>query len=498
MAKASSRSKGRPNVIIFMMDTQGARNMSCYGYRKPTTPNIDRIAKEGALFLNHFVTAPWTLPVHASLFTGRYESGHGAGAQHEGLEPGLPQMPEVFGKNGYRTVAFCNNHWALDESRVSAGTGWDEIVRYGFEKYKPVAPYIPPEDPDLRDKGALKAVGLMSKWLDDNAVGKQKPFFLFVNCTEPHDPYNPPEPFRSRFMPEGMEYEPLFKNKGGQCKSTIGDRCQTFDEWLFERCMYDALTACLDDRIGMFVEELKRRELYDDTIFIVTGDHGDVQGEQVGYSYHSQNGVWDHVCKTPLVVRYPRVFKAGTKCREMVQINDVFPTLMDICGIKDKDAAESIQGENLLAALKKPVRDFALLEAQRAIHPMRRAWGEGELGPDLDVRFMNVSYKAARTKRYKYVWVSNGRDMLFDTVKDPDERWNIIDRKPQVATKLRKAMEAKLMGIEQRYFMDWKKQHNPRKQELHTLRRLAAWGLYQPGIVAPWGEQEEKCQKQEG
>ena len=71
--------KKRPNIVIFMMDTQSARNMSCYGYHRKTTPNIDQIAKEGALFLNHFVTSSWTLPVHASLFTGRYESGHGCG-----------------------------------------------------------------------------------------------------------------------------------------------------------------------------------------------------------------------------------------------------------------------------------------------------------------------------------------------------------------------------------------------------------------------------------
>ncbi len=67
------RDPNRPNILLFMMDTQGARNMHCYGYRKPTTPSIDQIAKEGCLFENHFVTAPWTLPVHASLFTGRYE-----------------------------------------------------------------------------------------------------------------------------------------------------------------------------------------------------------------------------------------------------------------------------------------------------------------------------------------------------------------------------------------------------------------------------------------
>ena len=81
--KTTRRTTGRrPNVVLFMMDTQGARNMHCYGYRRPTTPNIDQIAKEGCLYEHHFVTAPWTLPVHASMFPRRYESGHRAGAPH--------------------------------------------------------------------------------------------------------------------------------------------------------------------------------------------------------------------------------------------------------------------------------------------------------------------------------------------------------------------------------------------------------------------------------
>lgn len=130
--KSGKASKGKsPNIVIFMMDTQGARNMSFYGYHRKTTPHIDQIAKEGALYLNHFVTSSWTLPVHASLFIGRYESGHGCGGQHEGLEPGLPQMGEVFTKNGYRTVAFCNNHWGYDSSSpYSAGSGFEEHIRY--------------------------------------------------------------------------------------------------------------------------------------------------------------------------------------------------------------------------------------------------------------------------------------------------------------------------------------------------------------------------------
>ena len=486
-------SKERPNVVIFMMDTQGARNMSCYGYRRPTTPNIDRIASEGVLFENHFVTAPWTLPAHASLFTGRYQSGHGAGAQHEGLEPGLPQMGEVFTNAGYRTVCLCNNGWAYDSgSPRSAGTGFEHI-RYGRGDIEPVPPYIPSEDPDEQDKGSLKAVGIACKWIDDSYIekGKQKPFLMFINCTEPHDVYKPPEPWRSRFLLEGITFEEALARKGGQASSTIGDECLTVDDWAIQRSLYDGSTACLDDRIGKLAGELKERGIYDDTVFIVTGDHGDVQGEQVHYAYHSQNGVWDGACKTPLAIRYPKLFEAGTRCGELVQTNDVFPTLMEICGIQDAEATESIQGESLLAALEGPTREFALLESQRAAHVMRRGWTEAEDPDSLDVRFANAWYKAARTKTHKYLWASDGRDMLFDMVRDPDELWNLVARYPEIAAELRRKLEAKLMSIEQRYFIDMFKPTNIPRHPPGVLRRLAAWGLYAPGTVEPWDERRQ-------
>ena len=479
----------RPNVIIFMMDTQGVRNMSCYGYRRPTTPNIDRLAREGALFVNHFVTAPWTLPVHASLFTGRYESGHGAGGQHEILEPGLPNMGEAFGRAGYRSVALCNNGWAYNDQ--GGCTGFDEHIRYGRDDVAPVAPYIPSDDPDLRDTGSLKAVGVSLKWIDEHRARRPStPFLMFINCTEPHDPYRPPEPFRSRFLLEGVKYSPeTVWCGGGQCFSTAGAVCPTLDEWFIQRSLVDGATACLDDRIGKLANELAQRGVLDDTIFIVTGDHGDITGERTHYSYHSQNGVWDWVCHTPLVIRYPKAFKAGTRCKQIVQCNDVLPALMQLCGVRDKALEASMQGENLLKALKGPIHDFALLEAQRAIHPMRRAWFECGHPEDIDVRYMNVSYKAARTKRYKYIWVSDGNDMLFDIVKDPDERWNIIKRYPEIAKKLMKAMEKKLMGIEQRYFQDAFKAGT---QNWHyQMRRLAAWGFFQPGIVPPFDPKNE-------
>jgi len=489
-----------PNIIIFMMDTQGTNNMSCYGYRRKTTPHIDELVKESCLFERHFVTAPWTLPVHASLFTGRYESGHGAGAQHEGLESGIPHMAEVFAKNGYRTVAINNNYWAVNKTEWSAGQGFDEIIHYNAPDIPPVPPFVPSDNPDERDKGALKGIGVAHKWIEDNFVGGDgKPFLMYFNAYDIHDPFHPPEPFRSRFLLEGYRYEDIRQEASYQNPGTIGDVTPTLDEWMALASLKDANTACVDDRVGKFVAALRDAGVLDNTVFIITGDHGDCIGQHVGYAMHSQNGVYDHVCRTPLIIRYPDLFKPGSRCKELVQIVDVFPTLMQISGIRDREAGESIVGKSLLDALEGPVRDFALIEAQRSIHNMRITYAKADDVENADVRMFNVWYKAARTKRYKYVWVSDGNDMLFDCVKDPDERWNIIHKKPRLAVKLRKAMGAMLLSMEQRYYRDMmtpdRQLRYPPEVTTFVMRRMAAWGFYQPGVMSPWNEKTLREEK---
>jgi arylsulfatase A-like enzyme len=481
-AKKKASKKGpRPNIIILCMDTQGVNNMSCYGYRLPTTPNLERTAAEGVLFERHFVTAPWTLPVHASLFTGRYASGHGAGAQHEGLEPGLPSLPEVLTRNGYRSVAFHNNRWCLDDSdRWNPGPGFEDYRQYG--KDDEVDPEFVHDESLGDDSGSLRLVGVVKRWLEQNAMGRRrKPFFMYLNNCQVHDAYHPPEPFRSRFLPEGVDFERAFAAKGSQVDSTIGTRCPTLEEWHWQKCLRSGETACLDDRIGRLYDVLDELGLLDETLLIVFGDHGDSLGEHTHYSYHSQNGVWDVVTHTPLIMRLPGVLPEGERVGELVQVVDIFPMLLDLLELDEAEARESIRGVNLLGALEGPVREFAVMEAQTPIHVLRRGW---MADPDCDPRFAFAALKAIRTKRFKYLWHACGQDMLFDVEQDPDERWNILHRKPLVARRLRAKLEEFLMSTEQRYFPDMFRPGHPR--DPHVVRRLCAWGLYRPGIVPPW------------
>jgi arylsulfatase A-like enzyme len=175
------------------------------------------------------------------------------------------------------------------------------------------------------------------------------------------------------------------------------------------------------------------------------------------------------------------VFPRGRRVKELVQIVDVFPTILDVLKLKEEEARQSIQGASLLKSLEGPTRKFAVIETQTPIHVLRRAW---ELDPECDPRFAFSSLKAARTKRYKYIWHDRGHDMLFDVVNDPDERWNIIQRRPEIAKRMRVELENFLMSIEQRYYQDMFRPGRDRKPEV--VRRLCAWGLFRPGIIPPW------------
>jgi len=188
------------------MDTQRAGNVSCYGYPKKTTPNIDLIASEGVIFYNNIIPGVWTLPSHASLFTGRYVSSHGADAHHEFLQDEFPTMAEILGELGYRTVGFSNNGWVSRASGIARG--FDEyylISRDGGKAQKVEWFYVEEEAlrGEERDRGSLKTINAAMSWIERKYDGKQ-PFFIFINVIEPHGPYWPPEPFRSKFLPSDV------------------------------------------------------------------------------------------------------------------------------------------------------------------------------------------------------------------------------------------------------------------------------------------------------
>lgn len=469
--------KRPPNLLIVVMDTQRAANMGCYGYRRPTTPNIDAIAAEGVTCLNNISPGSWTLPSHASLWTGRYVTSHGATLRHEYLEPGLLVLPEVLAEMGYATGGICNNAWAGHTAGTHRGFSWfptrPELGSLKGE-YASRLEALLDARAEERDKCSLFHVTLGTDWIEEQRR-HNKPFFLYINCTEPHLRCWPPQPYRRRFLLRGVSDEEARAVEQAAWKITTGNVELTKRDWRIIKSLNDGETATLDARLKVLFDYLRETGLMDDTILIVTSDHGDELGEHPPFMAHVMT-VYDTVVRVPLVIRYPKALPAGREIRRFTQTLDIFPTVMDILGCKDKSVLGNLQGSSILNHLRgKGCRTWALAEHDRAMQCFERYLS---CDPNADIRWVDRSLKAYYRGRYKYIWASNGNDELYDLSQDPVEKRNLAAKQPKRVQAMRQELEELLLSLPRRNFVDYLSESPEKRGKQHTEDRLRAWGIY--------------------
>ena len=475
-----------PNILIFVMDTQRAANMGCYGCRRGTTPHIDAIAREGVTCLNNISPGAWTLPSHASLWTGKHVTSHGADIRHEYLEPGLPTLPQVLGDMGYETGAICRNHWAAHPAGNHRGFAWfptsDELGALR-RRYEPRIQALLAERGEEWDRCSLVHVLLAQDWIERKRKGR-KPFFLFVNCTEPHMRCWPPEPYRGRFLPRTISEKEAESVTQSTWKIATRTAENTPRDWRIIKALNDGSTATLDARLGMCFDYLRGTGLMDDTILTVASDHGDELGEHPPLMAHVMN-VYDTVVRVPLVIRYPRAIPAGKRIRRFTQTHDVFPTLMEILGCRKKSVLDELQGISILNHLRgRNCRTWAMSEHDRPIQCFERYMTQA---PHADLRWANRSLKAWYAGRYKYIWASNGQDELYDLSKDPGEKRNLAAKDPRRVARMQKAMEELLLSLPRRNYPDYLNESPQKRGKESTEDRLRAWGLYND-LLPPHGK----------
>lgn len=472
--------KNRPNILIFVMDTQSVRNMTPYGFHKETTPNIQAIASEGIVYENHFVTAAWTVPSFASLFTGKYQSGHGAGASFNFLSREIPTLAEVLSRTGYQTVALAevsaaSSGWVShDETDLCRGfEAFIPIFRHGEEinagsEARPIFKYAEGED-----SGSTRAIRLVKEWFE-NRYDPEKPFFMMIRCTDPHLTVWAPQPFRGRFLPEGVsDHEALEVNQDVylQCMGLLPDRQGGYmneRDWEILKGLYDGETACLDHRMGLLFDYLTARQILDDTLLIITGDHGDLL-DRDGFLGHEPLALFDDLLHTPLIVRWPGVVPETTRVSHLVQICDWFPTILDLLELEETAIRGEMQGVSLIPTwTDKPVREFIVAEHQPLL--LEAEWF---VENDMDYRSWMQSLKVLRTLDWKYIWCSDGNDMIFDIRADPGETNNLIATEKSRASAMRKQLEGFLLSIEQRDYGDKLARHYT-----PYIRHLKTWGYF--------------------
>ena len=444
----------KPNVILITMDTTRADHLSCYGYHKRTTPHLDNWAKECAVFSNAYATSPWTLPSHASLFTALYPAMHGAHYSWEAMNStnwpvSLAErhktLAEILHDQGYRTAGVVGGFLC----KAILG------LNQGFEHYDDELIFI---THDLEHYMLFRILNIWiplntvaARWgLDGSRIASQindrvfplletyagTPFFLFINYYDPHAPYLPPD-----------EYYRLFSEDAGE---SVGKGAHDKNN---DVACYDGEIAYLDYHLGQLFEKLKSLDIYDNTMIIVTADHGEFFGEH-GLWFHSHE-LYNEVIQIPLMIKYPASSAKKGVYGKKVSLVDIMPTILNVLKIP---LVENVQGNDLFSDTSR-----VIAEIYRHKDPAK------EEGAPL-VREL----KALVLDNYKYIKeypeAGNGHDELYDIDNDPQELSNLINLLPGKAEE----MAQTLMDALSHNGMDHSenKQVEPDRRDVEALRAL--------------------------
>jgi arylsulfatase A-like enzyme len=327
---ASCRSEERPRLVVLVsIDTLRADHLGFYGYPRETSPNLDRLSLESAVFDDAMSSSPWTLPAHASLLTGLYPSRHGLTSHDRYLASSLATLPQLFSKAGYRTAAVVNSH------NLAPEFGLDR----GFEQYRYVEERVSRREP------SVEITDQAMEWVRQ-AVGES--LFLFLHYYDVHSDYVSLPDYEAAFLKpydgaaDGTTAQ-LAAYREGKFSLSASDAPNLIDR-------YDAGIFQMDLEIGRFLDFLKKEGLWEDALFVLTSDHGEEFFEHGGV-LHGQTQ-YQEVIRVPLLIKGPDV-PAGRRVAYPVSLVDVVPTLAARTGFEAPPGIDGIDLSPLLAGLEE-------------------------------------------------------------------------------------------------------------------------------------------------
>lgn len=306
------------NVLLITVDTLRADHLGCYGYDKTTTPNLDALAKDGAVF--EFTMAPKgsTWPSLATILTGLYPVTHGVRVNGMHLDSKHDTLAELLKPAGYAGAVFIAN------GGNQAWEGFDTLVKVKEE----------PRDRVLTD-AALE-------WLDGNA---DKKFFLWLHYFAPHGPYEPPKEFHTFTDPNYKgdidgSYDAL-------TRVFVRKRDLSPEDLAYVKGLYDGEVAFTDHEIGRVIDKVASLGILDDTMVVFSADHGEELYDH-HYYFHHQASLYEGVLRVPLIVRWPEKVQAGRKITQPVSLADIAPTILELLGM---DRPAVMEGISLVPAI---------------------------------------------------------------------------------------------------------------------------------------------------
>ena len=450
------------SVLFVVLDTVRKDRLTPYGYDRPTTPNLADFAAEATVFEQAVAPAPWTLPVHASLFTGRYPSQHGADQENPYLE-GETTLAETLSAAGYDTACYSSNAWITPYTRLTDGfddqdnffevmpgeflsgplarvwkvmndneslrTLADKLVSLGNTAHEYFA------GGEGADSKTPAVIDRTMEFIDD----ADRPF-AFINLMDAHLPYHPPEEFAAEFAP-GVDSADVCQNSK---EYNAGARDIDDKEWEAIRGLYDAEIAHIDDQLGRLFGWLKSEGKWDDTMVVVCADHGELHGEHDLYGH--EFCVYDPLVNVPLLIKHPDL--DADRRTDQVELLDLYHTVLDALDVSGDDstvADGAVPLDRTRSLLSKEYRDFdaldddsrdpgqlgggeyAFVEYSRPVVELNqleeKAAAAGISLPS-DSRFYS-RMRAARRADAKYVRIDRIGDEAYRLDRDPAETENL-------------------------------------------------------------------------
>ena len=306
----------RPNVLFIVIDTLRADRLGSYGNQRELTPFLDAVAAKATVFPTAYAASSWTVPSVMSMFTACLPTRHGVGFGDR-LDPSQPVLAEILAHGGYRTGAFVAN------PLLSAATGFAR----GFDAFT----VLPGTGGGTAE--SVRAASLA--WLDGSA-GDQKPVFLYLHYMEPHWTYSPPKVYEERFAssPLSGQARAYFMRKLGRLfrqrsrhEALEAFTCQELESL---ESLYDAEVAWLDAELGRLLADLDRRHFLDNTIVVITSDHGEEFLDH-GYFWH-ERALYEESVRVPLIIRLPGQGENRIVTRP-VSLVDLAPSLLELLGV---------------------------------------------------------------------------------------------------------------------------------------------------------------------
>jgi arylsulfatase A-like enzyme len=420
----------RPNIVLISLDTVRADHLHSYGYARPTTPNLDRLARQGVLFENAIAPSSWTLPSHASMFTGLLPHQHGADFDVP-LAAGILTIAQALKARGYETAGFTSNYdygysgWGIAQGFKVYNDDSDSLrhnllMVSAAQHFRQLLfpPVISHDRFGRRDAAELNHE--IFRWFRGRS---RQPFFLFINYFDVHDPYLAPTPYEKYFG--GVSYSllrrlspvmnwkpPLRPLSGEERQLLIAD--------------YDNCLAYLDDQVGRLLGFLGGLPEWRNTVVIITADHGEAFGEHGGYYGHGWGLCWQ-LLHVPLIVLGSGV-PASQRIASVVGTSDLFSTLL-------AEASDEAA----------PVRRHSLSRFWTSAHEAQSFEGAvlSELGAVPAAADLDPAAVSLVTPEWHYVQNAYGSCQLYHWPTDADEAKDLCGSPQfkQVSLALRQRVE---------------------------------------------------------